>query len=139
MLVQTHELPHMPAEQKKRIVLVDDNCYVHEQFQRIISNMELELSCFHLAMDAIDYLDDHNAEMLFIDELLPDLDGYNLLNQLRSRAHLQRAFAVMMAPITYAQSRAIGRELGVVEFIDKPTPSNEIQTIIGQYINRQPY
>lgn len=126
----------------KQIVLVDDNRYVHIQFNRLLANMSenIELFAYHCAEDSRQFLDEHKPAMLFLDVLMPDRDGFTYLSNLRKNPLQQSTFVIMMASTDYAQNRCLANELSVVEFLIKPVPTKQIISIIKRYMDRDnPY
>lgn len=126
----------------KQIVLVDDNRYVHLQFNRLLADMseDIELFAYHCAEDSRQFLDEHKPAMLFLDALMPDRDGFTHLSNLRKNPLQQSTFVVMMASTDYAQNRYLANELSVVEFLIKPIPTKQIISTIKRYIDRDnPY
>lgn len=127
---------------EKLVVLVDDNRYVHVQFERAVAGVDkdIKLVGFHSAGEAKEFLEDHKPATLFLDTLMPDRDGFTFLGSLRRSPLQQSTFTIMMASTDYAQNRCIARELGVVEFLIKPMPTEQIVRVIGEYVDRDnPY
>ena len=124
------------AVETDRIVLIDDNRYVHVQFERALASMSenLCLQAFSRAAEAQAVLVVEKPALLFLDVLMPDKDGFTFLGDMRRLALQRSTSVVMMASADYQQNRRMARELAVVEFLIKPFPTQRIVSVIRQYI-----
>ena len=130
------------SKEEKTIVVIDDNRYVNVQFQRVLEAMEpnVSLQYFQRASESLLYLHRVQPAVLFVDILMPDSDGFTLISSLRRFRLYDRIPVVMMASTDYLQNRQLAKELGVLEFLQKPTPSNKLRQVIEKYLNMEnPY
>ncbi len=121
----------------KSIVLVDDNRYVNIQFNSILKKIdrEIEYKYFQTAADSKKCLDVHKPSILFMDSLLPDIDGFTFIEYLRRHELHQSTSIIMISATDYMQNRRIAIELNVQEFLIKPVPSDKLTEVIEKYIN----
>jgi|TARA_B110000046_G_C12727247_1_gene287096 DNA-binding response OmpR family regulator len=124
------------SDDKKTVVIVDDNATVRALFARSTEDLNLDLISFDCAETAMVYLKDNKPSLLFLDIIMPVKDGFTFLSELR-RLELHRDTSVIMITSKdYAQDRTTANELGALEFITKPMPMRAITDIISKYISK---
>lgn len=77
---------------------------------------------------ALDWLGQHPVDLLLIDHHLPDLEGLQLLRQVKQQRH-DLEVVMVMANATVALAVSAGRE-GAFDFLAKPFTPQELRTTI---------
>jgi len=126
------------ATKNPEIVVVDNSATSISLYQLSTRPLDVSLKTFNSAAEALSYLRDHEADLLFLDVLMRDKDGLTLLKRLRGMKRHERTAVVMVTSKDYHQDRNIARELGVREYLVKPLRSQEIREIICKYTDAQP-
>ena len=127
----------MPAKSPE-IVVIDDSPTSVSLYELGIGPLDVNLRSFQSASKSLTYLEDHNADLVFLDVLMREKDGLTLLTKLRSMKRHQDTVVVMVTSKDYHQDRHIARGLGVREYLVKPLRSQEIREIICKYTDAQP-
>ena len=117
------------------VVVVDDNTTVHSLFKRSADNLDIDLKTFSSADESMTYLSENKPDLLFLDIIMPDKDGFSFLQELRCHPLHKSTSVIMISTKDYAQDRTVANELGVLEFVIKPMPIQTIKDIILKYIN----
>ena len=123
-------------DDRKTVVVVDDNATVRALFERSTEGLDLDLVSFDCAETAMVYLKSNKPSLLFLDIIMPLMDGFTFLSELRRLALHRDTSVIMITSKDYAQDRNTANELGALEFITKPMPMREITDIISKYINK---
>ena len=66
----------------KTALIVDDSRSARVVLKRVLETHELNVDTAESAEDALDYLTDHRPDVIFMDHLMPGMDGLTLLNHL---------------------------------------------------------
>ena len=122
----------MPVK-KPTVVIVDDSSTVRLFFERAIAPLDVDLEMFGSANDALQYLDTHKPDLLFLDIIMPEKDGLTFLQELRRLSLHEDTPTVVISSKDYAQDRVAAKELGVVEFVAKPMSTKVIEELIVIY------
>ena len=122
----------MPVK-KPTVVIVDDSSTVRLFFERAIAPLDVDLKMFGSANDALQYLDTHKPDLLFLDIIMPEKDGLTFLQELRRLPLHEDTPTVVISSKDYAQDRVAAKELGVVEFVAKPMSTKVIEELIVRY------
>ena len=123
-------------DDRKTVVVVDDNATVRALFERSTEGLDLDLVSFDCAETAMVYLKNNKPSLLFLDIIMPVMDGLTFLSELRRLALHRDTSVIMVTSKDYAQDRSTANELGALEFITKPMPMRAITDIISKYINK---
>ena len=126
------------AEKITEIVVIDDSPTSIHLYELSIEPLDVELKSFQSASKSLEYLQDHDADLVFLDVLMREKDGLTLLKKLRGMQRHQNTVVVMVTSKDYHQDRHIARGLGVREYLVKPLRSQEIREIICKYTDAQP-
>ena len=94
---------------------------------------DIDLEMFGSANDALQYLDTHKPDLLFLDIIMPEKDGLTFLQELRRLPLHEDTPTVVISSKDYAQDRVAAKELGVVEFVAKPMSTKVIEELIVRY------
>ena len=127
----------MPAKNPE-IVVIDDSPTSISLYELSIGPLDVNLRSFQSASESLSYLQDHKADLVFLDILMREKDGLTLLKKLRGMKRHQNTVVVMVTSKDYHQDRHIARGLGVREYLVKPLRSQEIREIICKYTDAQP-
>ncbi len=127
----------VPAKNPE-IVVIDDSATSISLYELSIRPLDVHLRSFQSPSESLIYLQDHKADLVFLDVLMREKDGLTLLKKLRGMNRHQNTVVVMVTSKDYHQDRHIARGLGVREYLVKPLRSQEIREIICKYTGAQP-
>jgi len=66
------------------VLLVDDDTDTHRIFRTVLASQGFKLVVQSDAETALHYLEDHSPDIVVLDIMLPGIDGYQALNQIRA-------------------------------------------------------
>jgi len=127
----------VPAKSPE-IVVIDDSPTSISLYELSSGPLAVNLRSFQSASESLGYLQDHDADLVFLDVLMREKDGLTLLKKLRGMKRHQNTVVVMVTSKDYHQDRHIARGLGVREYLVKPLRSQEIREIICKYTDAEP-
>lgn len=119
------------------VVVVDDSAAAISQYEASVRSLEVDIQAFRSADDAYAYLRENPADLLFLDIVMPEKDGFTLLRELRALPEQREMPVVVVTSKDYAQDRALARDLGAREFLLKPLRSREIRSLIERHTGAQ--
>ncbi len=125
----------MPDEQfKNRVVLVVDD---EERMARFI-RLNLEHDGFHVVeayrgMDAIRTLRDTLPDVVLLDVMLPDIDGFEVLHLIRE---ISQVPVIMLTAKGEEDDRVHGLELGADDYVTKPFSPRELVSRVRAVLRR---
>ena len=117
------------------IVAVDDNADAISLFHISLEALAVNFVGFKSSAEALSYLQEHRPDLLFLDILMPVMDGLSLLRYLRSLTYQKDTLVIIVTSKDYEQDRHIAKELGTVEYLIKPLRFQEIRELVFKYVD----
>lgn len=116
-----------------RVLVVDDSKFNRSRVVAAIAGDQYEIQEAVDGQDALDRLATFPADVICTDLLMPRLDGFGLMQELRNR-RLTTPVIVLSADIQ-ASSRDTCRDLGAVAFLNKPVAAEALRAAIEQAVS----
>lgn len=129
----------MSADQidnRPRVLVVDDSQTIRVSAQSILGDAYV----VEMAEDgfaAIAKLAHFRPDIIFIDIVMPRLDGYDTVTLLRTNAAFTRTPVIMMSSRGGAFDIAKGRLVGCTDYIIKPFDRDAIESAISKHLPKQ--
>lgn len=124
----------MPDEmERRRILVVDDE----ERMVRFI-RLNLEHDGFHVSeafngRQAVQKLRDVNPDLILLDVMMPDLDGFEVLEMVREISNVP---VIMLTAKGEEDDRVRGLELGADDYVTKPFSPRELVSRVRAVLRR---
>jgi len=125
------------AKTKPKIVVIDDSPTSISLYEMSAKTLAVDLKTFQSPSESLVYLEDNDADLVFLDILMREMDGLATLKRLRKLEMHQDTAVVMVTSKDYAQDRSLARQLGAREFLVKPLRSQEIREVICRYTDAE--
>ena len=114
------------------VLICDDSSFARKQMARALpDNWDVSLSFANNGVAAMDIIRQGQAEVLFLDLNMPEMDGYEVLECVR-KEDLNTLVIVVSGDIQ-AEARQRVKDLGAMDFIKKPVNKDEIHTILSEF------
>jgi CheY-like chemotaxis protein len=118
------------------ILLVDDDPGTRDVFQLVMDHYQMPLITFEDAEGALVYLQNHTPDVIVLDLFLPDLDGYQVLKQIRRNSLAPDSRFVATTAYHTADTEHETITQGFDGYLPKPFDSTQLvaylQKVIGQ-------
>ena len=120
----------------KSILLVDDDQEIRELLQTYLSRAGFQVRTvgdgagFRLA------LQEQPADLVILDVMLPDEDGFSLCRWVREHQRLAQMPVIMLTASSDEADRVIGLELGADDYLGKPFSPRELLARIKALLRR---
>lgn len=121
-----------PIKKLFRALVVDDNATIRKQ-------LELELRDTNIAADyadcgtaALDKINSQQYDLIFLDIVMPDIDGYEVCKQLRTKASYKRTPVIMLSGKTEPLDEVAGILAGASTYLLKPVKHADFQKTLGR-------
>jgi len=98
-----------------KYIIVDDETVAHEIIKKycsLLPNMQLMQDCYD-AIEAIEYLNNHTIDLIFLDLNMPKLQGFDFLKTLPN-------LPKVIVTTAYKEHALEGYELNIVDYLLKP-------------------
>ncbi len=108
-----------------RIVVADDNADMREYLRRILSP-RWDVRLVGDGRAALEAARRHRPDLILTDVMMPALDGFGLLRELRADRELRDVPVVMLSARAGEESRVVGLEAGADDYLVKPFSTREL-------------
>ena len=96
-----------------------------------------ELEAFNRGKDGLEYLKRNAADLVLIDILLPDLDGFEICKRLRTDDRLRIVPVIFLTAKGEEIDRVLGLEIGADDYVVKPFSPRELVARVKAVLRRQ--
>lgn len=134
ILLYHEKLNNNLEERKNKIILiVEDNKVNAEVFTEYLKLCNLHGEVAFTGEEALQKLSEGHYDMVFTDIQLPDIDGFEIARQIRSRNKFIPIIAVTVQ--LYSGYEEDYSKAGIDEYIAKPVIFEELQKLLFKYLN----
>lgn len=119
----------MPEEKNaKSILMTDDSIIARKKIKAVLKSAGYEVSEATNGAEAIQMLESKSFDLLMLDLLMPEVDGFEVLRHIKSES-IEIPVVVLSADIQDA-TRELCLELGAKDFINKPPVKEDLLAVI---------
>lgn len=106
--------------QKPKILIIDDDATIRLLMKDALTESAYEINEFNNGLDALEYLEQHQADLVLLDVNMPGMSGFEVCTNIRKLSGGSDISIVMVTALEDAESIAKSYDLGATDFISKP-------------------
>jgi DNA-binding response OmpR family regulator len=114
------------ARESTLILVVDDDRAIAHVIELILHSRGFHVKVAHSGHDALDMMVECEPDVLLLDVMLPEMDGYELLEKLIEMRAVTREAVIMVSAMTSDADLQRGRDAGVFSYLRKPFRSDQL-------------
>lgn len=118
------------------IYVVEDDKNIQEIEQIALKNSGYQVVTFDTAGDFFDALKTQTPDLLLLDIMLPDMDGLQVLEQVRGQAALRSLPIIMVTAKTTELDKVRGLDMGADDYLSKPFGIMELISRVKALLRR---
>jgi diguanylate cyclase (GGDEF)-like protein len=134
LLHKKEEKTGMEKDSKSTLLIVDDEASVLSVLNRILSG-EYGILTAKTGKEALKLAQEQHPDLILLDILLPDLDGYNVIVQLKSNAETNAIPVIFITGLASEDAEEKSFLLGASDFIIKPFKPAAIRARIRKQLD----
>jgi two-component system OmpR family response regulator len=116
-----------------RILLIDDDTQLATLLSQYFKQFSFELESATLPSQGIALLDQHHYDLVILDIMLPEMDGFEVCKTIRKDNDIP---IIMLTARGEVMDRIVGLELGADDYLPKPFEPRELVARIQGIIKR---
>ena len=118
----------MPAGRRdeKRVLVVDDEPNIVMSLEFLMRRAGFEVAVARNGREALDALDGMPPDLLLLDVMMPEFDGYEVCERIRARPEWNATKIVMLTARGREVERERGLALGADAYVTKPFSTRDL-------------
>jgi len=110
----------------KKVLVVDDDPYILMSIEFLMRKNGFEVMVARNGTEALEILHRDRPELVLLDIMMPDVDGYSICRRIKSTPELQHIVVVFVSAKTAEADIKMGYELGAALYISKPFSTRKL-------------
>jgi len=118
-----------------KILVVDDSKTIRRTAETLLSKEGCQVFTAIDGFDALSKIADHQPDLIFVDIMMPRLDGYQTCSLIKHNKVFKKTPVIMLSSRDGLFDRARGRIVGSEQYLTKPFTKDELLGAISNQIN----
>lgn len=118
----------------KTILVIDDDEKLLEILKRYLERFEFSVITKNHSLLGIDAINNHAIDLVILDVMLPEVDGFETLRQIRK--DFENLPVIMLTARGDVTDRIVGLEIGADDYLPKPFEPRELVARIQSVLRR---
>ena len=123
------------SQMNARVMVIDDSKTILMAAETILKQEGYEVFTAADGFEAMSVIADTRPHIIFIDIMMPRLDGYQTCKLIKNNRHFRNTPIVMLSSKDSLFDRARGRVAGSDQHINKPFTKAELLCAIERFVN----
>lgn len=136
-IVERRKKPRVDAREGTRVLIIDDSKTILAALRKFLRSAGYET---YEALDAetgLELMREHKPELVFLDIVLPGMNGFAALRAIRRDPVLRNTPVIMMSGNEQAMEQFFGTRIGADDFMKKPFSRYEVFFRIERLLDDQ--
>lgn len=121
---------------KLRVLVVDDSATIRRSAETMLSNEGCEVITAENGFEALSKITRHHPNLIFVDIMMPRLDGYQTCAIIKNNSDFRDTPVVMLTSKDGLFDMARGRVVGSDQYLTKPFTREELLGAVKQHTAR---
>jgi twitching motility two-component system response regulator PilG len=118
-----------------KILVVDDSKTIRRTAETLLSKEGCQVFTAIDGFDALSKIADHQPDLIFVDIMMPRLDGYQTCSLIKNNKVFRDTPVIMLSSKDGLFDRARGRIVGSEQYLTKPFTKDELLGAISSQVN----
>ena len=120
-----------------RILVIDDDTRLTAMLAEYLAAAGFKVDAFATAHDGLAALRRQGGDLLILDLMLPDADGFDVCRQIRAQPDAHSAIPILMLTARGEETdRVVGLEIGADDYLAKPFSTRELLARLRALLRR---
>ena len=119
-----------------KILVIDDSKTIRRTAETLLTKEGCTVYTATDGFDALSKIADHHPDVIFVDIMMPRLDGYQTCSLIKHNANFRDTPVIMLSSKDGLFDRARGRVVGSEHYLTKPFTRDELLEAIAQQVAR---
>ena len=120
-----------------KVMVVDDSKTIRRTAETLLAKAGCVVDSAVDGFDALGRVSAFDPDLIFIDVLMPRLDGYQTCALIKNNPRFRAIPIIMLSSKDSIFDKARGRIVGASDYLTKPFTSEELMAALSQYARKQ--
>jgi twitching motility two-component system response regulator PilG len=121
-----------------RVLVIDDSNTIRRSAELFLRQAGFDVILAEDGFDALAKIADHKPQVIFVDIMMPRLDGYQTCALIKQNPQLKSTPVIMLSSKDGVFDRARGRLAGSDRYLTKPFTREGLVEAVNQYLKPVP-
>jgi twitching motility two-component system response regulator PilG len=117
-----------------KVMVIDDSKTIRRTAETLLKKEGCEVITANDGFEALSKIADHNPDIIFVDIMMPRLDGYQTCALIKHNQKFKNTPVIMLSSKDGLFDRARGRIVGSEQYLTKPFTKEELLGAIQQHV-----
>lgn len=118
-----------------KILIIDDSKTIRRTAETLLSKEGCRVFTAVDGFDALSKIADHRPDVIFVDIMMPRLDGYQTCSLIKHNSNFKDTPVIMLSSRDGLFDRARGRIVGSEQYLTKPFTKDELLGAIARQVS----
>src|SRR3974390_115935 len=119
-----------------KVVVIDDSKTIRRTAETLLAKEGCEVFTAVDGFDALSKIADHKPDIIFVDIMMPRLDGYQTCALIKHNNNFKQTPVIMLSSKDGLFDRARGRIVGSEQYLTKPFTKDELVGAIHRHVRK---
>jgi twitching motility two-component system response regulator PilG len=116
-----------------KVMVIDDSNTIRRSAEIFLGQAGCQVLLAEDGFDALAKITDHHPDVIFVDIMMPRLDGYQTCALIKKNPKLSSTPVIMLSSKDGLFDRARGRMVGSDEYLTKPFTKDSLLKAVAEY------
>lgn len=117
-----------------KALVVDDSLAVRKSMDLLLGQFGIEIDFAETGEDALEYIQNHKYDIIFLDLILPGIDGYKVCKEIKANKTSKNVPVVMLTGKDSYFDKIKGTMAGASVYLIKPVEQEQLKEVIKKYL-----
>ena len=120
---------------RKKTLIVDDEKLILISTRIVLESVGYQVITAASGEEAISQAKEESPGLILLDIMMPGIDGWETLSRLKEDPETKDIPVVIFTAREHTRGRKLAREMGAVDYFQKPFEPDELIQIVEQYLS----
>ena len=121
-----------------KVLVIDDSNTIRRSAEIFLRQAGFDVILAEDGFDALAKISDHQPKVIFVDIMMPRLDGYQTCTLIKQHPRLKSTPVIMLSSKDGVFDRARGRLAGSDRYLTKPFTKEALIDAVNEYVTPRP-
>lgn len=118
-----------------KVMVIDDSNTIRRSAEIFLGQAGCKVILAEDGFDALAKIADHHPDLIFVDVMMPRLDGYQTCALIKKNPRFKSTPVIMLSSKDGLFDRARGRMVGSDEYLTKPFTKDSLLAAVGAHLH----